>query len=233
MLVLSLLDMTLKLHRCASLIINIKVHKSFMTDKKVVALLGFAWIGPISVMFLYFGFGTIAGGEIMRWECTNYYFQNDSTWKIITVFVFSISLVLLALMNWQSCHLITKLQQSYIGQKLFDYDHYESNTSQFQWNLQYLRRTSHGIVIWYLIGWGPFCLAYAVSSADNSNVPNDTRLVVSLVARSMIILKTLTSPFLYAMKFRVIRLRSKCLVISSAIYRIAITYACSVQDANK
>ncbi|CAG7821196.1 unnamed protein product, partial [Allacma fusca] len=89
-------------------------------------------------MCLYFGFGTTAGADVLRWECTSYYFQNDSNWKIITAVLFSSSLVLLALMNWQTYHLTTKLQQTYTGQK---------NASQFQWNLKYLKSTSHGILL--------------------------------------------------------------------------------------
>ncbi|CAG7819310.1 unnamed protein product [Allacma fusca] len=223
MMVLSLLNGNFKLHPCADLIVNITYHawilvpilhnvavefkiwcaitfpegyKSFMTPKKVVAFLGFAWIGPISALFVYFGFGTIAGGEILRWKCTNYYFRNDSYWQIITVVVFSISFVILVLMNWQTCHLITKLQQSYTGEK---------NASQFQWKLKYLKRTSHGILVGYLIGWGPYCLAYGISDDDGSNVSSEAMIIFMLVARSLFILKSLTSSFLYAMRFRVIR----------------------------
>ncbi|CAG7825445.1 unnamed protein product [Allacma fusca] len=183
MLVFCLLDMNWNLHRCAGLIISCSSP-------------GLTWVGPISAMFLYFGFGTIAGGEILHWECTNYYFRNDINWKIITVAVFSISFVVLALMNWQTCHLLRKLQQSFNGQK---------NASQFQWNLKYLKRTSHGIIAWYLIGWGPFCLAYVISGVDGFNVTSEATLVILLVARSLLILRALTSPFLYALKFRVIR----------------------------
>ncbi|CAG7787122.1 unnamed protein product [Allacma fusca] len=173
-----------------------EVYKSLMTTKKVLALLGFAWIGPISAIFFYFGFGTTAGGEILRWKCTNYYFRNDSTWQIITLVVFSISFVILVLMNWQTCHLITKLQRRYTGEK---------NASQFQRNLKYLKRTSHGILVGYLIGWGPYCLAYGISDYDGSNVSSEAMLIFMLVARSLFILKSLTSSTLYAMRFRVIR----------------------------
>ncbi|CAG7823325.1 unnamed protein product [Allacma fusca] len=136
---------------------------NLLSTKKVGALLGLTWIGPISAMFLYFGFGTIA---------------------------------VIALMNWQTCHIITKLQQSYTGQK---------NASRFEWNLRYLKRTSHGIMAWYLIGWGPNCLAYGISGVESFNVSSEATLIILLVARSLLILKALTSPFLYVMEFRVIR----------------------------
>ncbi|CAG7787123.1 unnamed protein product [Allacma fusca] len=132
-----------------------EVYKSLMTTKKVLALLGFAWIGPISAIFFYFGFGTTAGGEILH--VPSYY---EASTK---------------------------------------------NASQFQRNLKYLKRTSHGILVGYLIGWGPYCLAYGISDYDGSNVSSEAMLIFMLVARSLFILKSLTSSTLYAMRFRVIR----------------------------
>ncbi|CAG7720607.1 unnamed protein product [Allacma fusca] len=169
-------------------------YTSFMTGKKIGALVLIAWFGPITLIVGYFGFGTSAGNDIIGWDCKNYFFVYDNNWRIILAVIFSISLMVILLMDIYTFVLLKKFQQQQAGQNL-----------QFGKCQRYVMCTFHGILISYLVGWAPYCVTYFILCEDCVQISEEAVMISFFVTKSLVILKALFSPFLYALRFRNIR----------------------------
>ncbi|CAG7823154.1 unnamed protein product [Allacma fusca] len=165
----------------------------FMTGRKIGAIIFIAWFGPITLIVGYFGFGTAAGQEIISWDCNKYFFVEDNNWRIILTAIFSISILVIVLMDIHTLYVLKKIQQTV-----------QENTEVRRCR-RYVMRTFHGLLISCLVGWGPYCVLYFVLCADCFHVSNAAIMIVYWVTKSLVILRALFSPFLYALRFRNIR----------------------------
>ncbi|CAG7826879.1 unnamed protein product [Allacma fusca] len=181
---------------------------SVMTRKTIGTMLCIAWLGPATLLFVYFGFATNAGIDILGWDCVNYFFLNDNIWRIILAVVYLVSFLLIALMNFQTNQLLNQIPHQENEREASQKNSQTINPQSFGKSQQYVRRTSLGILISYSIGWAPFCLVYFITCSDCYWISSEEMSVITWVTRSIIVLKAIFSPFLYALRFRDIRVRN-------------------------